>query len=315
MRIAFLTNSILATESIAYLHSTGLLKAVGVLARNRLLRSQIEPYADQHKIKHTTFQKNDLEQVLSAFLQNADIDLVLVQTFPYKIPESCLAQPRLGCYNLHPGPLPGYRGPDPVFWVLKNEESHTAMTLHKMEKDYDTGPIVVCEPIPIHPGDTYGILNSHLAHAAPVLLDKFLEMLQKGVPLPLSTQSTDEAGYQSKPDPSTIMIQWSQHTSHNIASLTRACNPNQNGSIAFFRDVITRFLDVEVVAPEFEANLSPGTILTADATRGLQVKCIDKEIIKINVIHVDEGYFSGKRFLEAFNVKIGEKFTPPSFLS
>ena len=35
MRVAFLTNSILATESIAYLHSTGLLKAIGILGKNR----------------------------------------------------------------------------------------------------------------------------------------------------------------------------------------------------------------------------------------------------------------------------------------
>lgn len=315
MRVAFLTNSILATESIAYLHSRGVLEAIGTLERNQTLRAQLEPFIQQHQINFALLRKQNLEERLTGLLTEAAIDLVIVQTFPYKIPVASLAIPSLGFYNLHPGPLPQYRGPDPVFWVLKNQEQEAAMTLHKMEQEYDTGPIVIAAPMPIHESDTYGILNSHLAHAAPEILDKFLALLNNGGPLPFLVQSEQEAGYQQKPDASTLMIDWGQHTSREIEALTRASNPNQNGSIAFFRDVITRFLDIDVLKPEFDANLSPGTVLTADETRGLQIKCLDKEVIRINVIHVDEGYFTGERFAKAFNLQIGEKFTPPSFLS
>ena len=315
MRIAFLTNSILATESIAYLHSTGLLKAIGTLERNTLLRSQLEAFATQNNLEYALFTKQSLEANLNDFLRKANIDLAIVQTFPYKIPASSLQIPKIGFYNVHPGPLPQYRGPDPVFWVLKNQEQAGAITLHKMEEDYDTGAIVLCESISIHPTDTYGILNSHLAHAAPVLINKFLELLASPSPVPLVEQSAREAGYQQKPTVESLMIDWTRDTSLDIQALTQASNPNQNGSIAFFRDVITRFLEVDVLTPEFSANLSPGTVLTADESRGLQVKCIDKQVIRLNIVHVDEGYFTGKRFAEVFNIKIGEKFTPPSFLS
>lgn len=315
MRVAFLTNSLLATESIAYLHSTGLLKAVGTLERNTLLRSQLEAFTSKNNLEYALFSKQSLEAELNNFLHRAKIDLAIVQTFPYKIPPSSLRIPEIGFYNVHPGPLPQYRGPDPVFWVLKNQEKAGAITLHKMEEDYDTGAIVLCESLSIHPTDTYGILNSHLAHAAPALISKFLELLRNPSRIPLIEQSASEAGFQQKPSVQSLMIDWTTHSSQDIQALTQASNPNQNGSIAFFRDVITRFLEVDVLTPEFSANLSPGTVLTADDSRGLQVKCIDKQVIRLNIVHVDEGYFTGKRFAEVFNVKIGEKFTPPSFLS
>ena len=315
MRIAFLTNSILASESIAFLHSTQMLKAVGILGRNRILRSHLESFASQNNIDLALFHKEHLEQDLNTLLHNAGIDLAIVQTFPYKIPVSSLKIPHNGFYNLHPGPLPQFRGPDPVFWVLKNKETHGAMTLHKMDADFDTGPVVLCEPLPIHPADTYGILNSHLAHAAPELLNTFLQSIINSTPIPPTQQPIENIGYQQKPNAQTLMVDWTCHTSEDIDALTRASNPNQNGCIAFFRDVITRFLEIDILTPEFDANLTPGTVITADEKRGLQVKCVDKFVIRLNIVHADEGYFSGKRFAEVFNVKIGEKFTPPSFLS
>ena len=315
MRVAFLTNSILATESIAYLHKTGLLKAIGIVGRNRMLRSHLESFAEQQHIELSLLNKADLEVDLNHLIHKASIDLVIVQTFPYKIPPSSLGIPKHGFYNLHPGPLPQYRGPDPVFWVLKSQEAQAVITLHKMEEEYDTGPIVLREAIPIHATDTYGIINSHIAHAAPELINSFLETLINSSHPPLAKQTAEDAGYQNKPDASALMIDWTRHSSADIEALTRASNPNQNGSIAFFRDVITRFLEIDIIAPEFDANLAPGTILTADETRGMQIKCMDNNVISLNVVHVDEGYFSGPRFSSVFNVKIGEKFTPPSFLS
>ena len=185
------------------------------------------------KIELALLHKQELEIDLNTLLKSASIDLAIVQTFPYKIPASSLRIPKEGFYNLHPGPLPEFRGPDPVFWVLKQKAIASAMTLHKMEEEYDTGPIVLSEPIPIHSSDTYGILNSHLAHAAPELLKVFLDTIASSSPLPLTQQACDHIGYQQKPNAQSLLIDWTRDTSQDIEALTRASNPNQNGSIAF----------------------------------------------------------------------------------
>ena len=315
MRIAFITNSLLSLESIVFLKEKGVLHIIATLEKNVLLSQQADLIAQQSEMKHVFLHKEQLASELTALIDLEQIDTVFVQTFPYKIPASCLNLPDTEFYNLHPGPLPEYRGPDPVFWALKNNEQQSALTLHKMDQDFDTGPIIMSEPIPVYESDTYGTLNSHMAHAAPVLLKKFLHALENSEPIQYSIQTSEKACYHKKPEANDLLIDWTRQSSQEIQALCRASNPNQNGSIAFFRGVITRILEVDVITPSFDANLQPGTIITCDENRGLQVKCLDNKVLLLKILHVEEGYFSGKRFINVFNVKIGEKFTHPSFLS
>lgn len=55
----------------------------------------------------------------------------------------------LGCLNLHTGLLPKYRGLFPSFWVLRNNENETGVSVFFVEKGIDSGPILVQRRIPI----------------------------------------------------------------------------------------------------------------------------------------------------------------------
>ena len=44
--------------------------------------------------------------------------------------------------NLHNGPLPRYRGVNPINWALKNKEKQHGVTLHTVESGIDTGKIL-----------------------------------------------------------------------------------------------------------------------------------------------------------------------------
>jgi methionyl-tRNA formyltransferase len=55
----------------------------------------------------------------------------------------------LGCLNLHTAPLPKYRGLMPSFWVLKNRETRTAVTVFFVDEGVDSGPIFVQEEVEI----------------------------------------------------------------------------------------------------------------------------------------------------------------------
>jgi methionyl-tRNA formyltransferase len=52
-----------------------------------------------------------------------------------------------GCINLHTAKLPKYRGLMPSFWVLKNNEIETAVSVFFVDKGIDSGPIIVQENI------------------------------------------------------------------------------------------------------------------------------------------------------------------------
>ena len=54
-----------------------------------------------------------------------------------------------GCLNLHTALLPKYRGLMPSFWVLKNREEQTGVSVFYVDEGIDSGPILVQERIQI----------------------------------------------------------------------------------------------------------------------------------------------------------------------
>jgi len=54
-----------------------------------------------------------------------------------------------GCLNLHTALLPKYRGLMPSFWVLKNGETETGVSVFYVDEGIDSGPILVQERIEI----------------------------------------------------------------------------------------------------------------------------------------------------------------------
>ena len=55
-----------------------------------------------------------------------------------------------GCINLHTALLPKYRGLMPTFWVLKNGEQYTGVSVFFVDEGIDSGPIIVQKKIKIN---------------------------------------------------------------------------------------------------------------------------------------------------------------------
>jgi methionyl-tRNA formyltransferase len=53
--------------------------------------------------------------------------------------------------NIHNGPLPRYRGVNPVNWALKNDEREHGVTIHEITPGIDDGPIVSQAIFPVNP--------------------------------------------------------------------------------------------------------------------------------------------------------------------
>ncbi len=81
-----------------------------------------------------------LRRVAAPLIRELKPDLVLSFTFPYRIPSEITGLPRYGAVNLHPTPLPYYRGPNPLRLIYEGFPFMGA-TLHRTEEDFDTGVI------------------------------------------------------------------------------------------------------------------------------------------------------------------------------
>ena len=67
------------------------------------------------------------------------------------LPEEVWSMPRLGTINLHAALLPQYRGAAPINWAVINGEKRTGVTTFMIDKNIDTGGIILREDMTIAP--------------------------------------------------------------------------------------------------------------------------------------------------------------------
>ncbi|MFD5720932.1 methionyl-tRNA formyltransferase [Streptomyces sp. NPDC127036] len=88
---------------------------------------------------------------LGASVRGYDLDLLVCYGFSWRLPRSVLRVPRYGVVNIHCSMLPKYRGPAPVLWAIRNGDPYLGVTVHRMDEEFDAGPVLAQQdgiPIP-----------------------------------------------------------------------------------------------------------------------------------------------------------------------
>jgi methionyl-tRNA formyltransferase len=131
---------------------------------------------------------------IAPLLASAEPDLVVCMGFPWKIPPDALAVPRLGWLNGHPSLLPRHRGPLPIAWAIREGDEEIGITIHRMDAELDTGPILAQRPYPLGepqpPDSFYPELGLVVAEALTEALER-LAAGDEGTPQP------EGGGYES----------------------------------------------------------------------------------------------------------------------
>jgi methionyl-tRNA formyltransferase len=121
-----------------------------------------------------------------------------------RLRREALGIPSRGCLNVHPGKLPQYRGVYPVFWALLNDEQTAGICVHIMNLDYDSGPIVAQDCVPLQPGDTFRSAYNRLSLRMPGLVLECLDRIESGCDA-LIPNRKEEGNYFSYPRLSDII--------------------------------------------------------------------------------------------------------------
>jgi methionyl-tRNA formyltransferase len=119
---------------------------------------------------------------LAAMLRPLEPDLIYTTGFSWKLPPELLTLPRLGSVNSHPSLLPRYRGPNPLYWHFINNETQGGLTMHRMDAEFDTGPILVQRAIEIAPDDDIDSLFPKLLAVGGPMISEMLQAVATGVP-------------------------------------------------------------------------------------------------------------------------------------
>jgi len=305
MKIAILCNDRLGLPAMQHLIQQQLLVAVGTSDRINETTLMLEKQCAAVSIPFQVFTKDNLEKSLILWLELHQPDVVLVKTFPWKIPATVLSIPRCGFINFHYAPLPAFRGSNPLFWMIRNRESTAGVTVHQMDEHLDAGDILFKQEVPIYPEASFGMLIGQLAYVGLELTTALLQSLVNDTLRP-KKQNESESKWYSQPKAEDLFIDWKTMTSVEVRALVKACNPWQKGARTVTKGWTFGITDVSLSFMTVVPDTNPGTVISLDASSGLIIACADKKAIKIEVIYAEEGFFPGYKTTQ-FGLRKGEK--------
>ena len=121
-------------------------KAVG-RHQTEVQPSEVKKYAMAHNLPVLQPEKMK-DPVFVEQLRSYEANLQVVVAFRM-LPEVVWDMPKYGTFNVHAALLPQYRGAAPINWAVINGETQTGVTTFFLDKDIDTGRIIMQKPFDI----------------------------------------------------------------------------------------------------------------------------------------------------------------------
>lgn len=157
-------------------------------------------------------------------LKPLGIDLLLNVHSLFVIRKEVLAIPRIGCFNMHPGPLPEYAGLNAVSWALYQGETMHAVTIHHMVPEIDAGPVAYGAAFGIEERDTALTVSVKCVHAGVPLMLRLIETAATDPgAIPATIQDRSRRRYYGKGVPQGGRLDWAR-PARDIVNFVRACD-------------------------------------------------------------------------------------------
>lgn len=205
-------------------------------------------------------------------------DIMLVGSWGEKFEKETYDIPGIATINAHPSLLPKYRGPNPYYWVIKNQEQVSGVTFHLVDQGYDSGAILAQEEIKIYPSDTGKTLKERTVLAARGVACELLKALKEDIIIPLQ-QREENSTYFSHPED--LELNFKKSAEENLATIKAIYPWNR----AYFYHNITAIAPNphSTTIEENKTNYTTaGTIVEVDSkTKTIAILCQDRKVLKM----------------------------------
>lgn len=266
--------------------------AIGIGKGNDTITDALERESEDSNIGFKSFPNKKSISEMRTWIDIIQPDYIFCISFPFLLPEAVLSYGQDKFINFHPGPLPQYRGSMPIFEVLKNQETETAICAHFMNSKFDEGNVIFNDPVAIETGDTYGKLTVKLSERMAQVTLNMANMLQFASQIPSQPQDESLSCYYEKPELSDTYINWKRMTAAEIISLINACNPWNNGA-----DTTLHGDQIKIIVASLldeSHNNQPGTIVSFADT--INIACVDNKQIAVEILSTDIGILTAQQF-------------------
>lgn len=308
MRILFMGTPDFAKESLEKLFDFGY-EICGVVTPPdrpkgrgmKMIACPVKEFASQKNL--AIFQPEKLSQIKEEIRQ-MNPDMIVVVSYGKFLPKSILQMPQYGCINVHPSLLPQYRGSAPIQWAIMNGDKITGTTIMKMNEKMDAGDIILQKQVEIDPDETTGELWDRLSKISSHLLLEAIEQIEKGQAI--FTKQPEQYTLAPMISKNMAKINWQTQNSLELKNQIRGLNPFL-GAYSNWGQKKIKFWKIDIVQ-EVQQNCEPGTVVMADAKKGLWIKTIDGSISVLEIQGENARKMSIQEFLRGNQIEIGEKF-------
>ena len=118
-------------------------------------------------------------------LQTERVNFIALAGYLKKIPLALVREYKGRMLNIHPSLLPAFGGAGMYGIkihkaVLERGARWTGVTIHFVDEDYDTGPILLQKPVPVHTNDTAESLASRVLAVEHQIYPAALQLCAEG---------------------------------------------------------------------------------------------------------------------------------------
>lgn len=246
------------------------------------------------------------DQFEAAFMA-LEADIGVVAAYGKILPDWLLAAPRLGLINVHASLLPRYRGASPVHRAVIAGDAESGVTIMRVVKALDAGPVLSHVVVPIGPDDTTSILEAQLAIRGGERLVETLDAIESGRATE-TPQDESLVSYAPKLTKAEGVVDW-RRPATEVHNLIRGLWPWPH-AYSFLDG--TRFILHRSRLSPHTSHSAAGTIVTASAVDGLHVACGDGSAIEIVDLQLEGKRVMGARDAMASRLLApGSRFTTP----
>lgn len=246
----------------------------------KIAPSPVKEYAVEHNIPVLQPEKLKNPEFLDE-LRSYNADLQIVVAFRM-LPEVVWAMPKYGTFNLHAALLPQYRGAAPINWAIINGETKTGVTTFLLDKDIDTGRIIMQREIPILPEDNIGTLYDKMMNIGKDVVVETVETIISGNYKSIPQDTLIKKDTVLRPAPKIFKDDCRLDFSKKgveLHNLVRGLSPYPAAFTTIKVNGKDLNLKVFETKPEPSANLQPAGTIVTDNKTFLKIACADGYLI------------------------------------
>ena len=179
--------------------------------------SPIEEFSKKNKINIRNPINLDNDEEFKIF-KKLSPDIVIVVAYGQIIPKFFLNIAKFGFINIHASLLPKWRGAAPIQRAIMNGDKKIGVSIMKIEKKLDSGPVLASKEIELGQNATHGEIEKTLSVMGANLLVENLKRLERGNSKFID-QVHSEATYAKKIDKDETKINWSLDATKVLAHI------------------------------------------------------------------------------------------------